>query len=131
MSKRFASHASKSARDKQFAFSGPVQQQNAGRGAVFVFGGSSVLEVEEDEMENALEMSQLHKRMPNGLRRVYRDEEEEEDPYVYVERELCEGDSLQSLCLHYGCPVSVHFSPRLSRSYVCTLKGTPNCQKAP
>lgn len=77
------------------------QVQNIKAGSVYVFGTDDIAEDETDDIvEFAMEPIMRRK----GARQVERD-----DPAgpLFVERKLGEEESLQSLSLQYGCPVSI------------------------
>ncbi len=78
--------------------------QNARTANVYVFGDA---DVEEEEIhDDSHEMSEVR---PRGNARSQR--REKEPPEVtepdYIERSVAEGDTLQSVALKFGVPVSV------------------------
>ena len=80
-----------------------VQVQNAKAAKVYVFGDADV--AEEELQDDVHEMSELR---PRGKARVLQREVEaqaEAEPH-FVERNLTEGDTLQSISLKFGVPVS-------------------------
>ena len=73
-----------------------AQVQNVQDKTVYVFGDGDVCEDDVVEFEMETIRSRRSRRSMNRQR---------EKP-LYVERQIAEGDTLHSLCLQYGCPVS-------------------------
>jgi len=86
---------------KDDGYSQGAQVQNVKKSRVYVFGDT---DIQEDEVVE-FEMSEVRSR--KGPKLV--DPKEKEQP-LYFEREIAEGDSLQSLSIQYGCPVCLSFS---------------------
>ncbi|WAR00903.1 LYSM4-like protein [Mya arenaria] len=76
------------------------QVQNVKNARVFVFGDD---DVEEDERNDVVEFDMQTIRGRKGAK-----SQVDEDPGgpLFVERNLAEDDTLQSLSLQYGCPIS-------------------------
>lgn len=74
-----------------------AQVQNVKKSNVYVFGDA---DVEEDEIVE-YEMSEMRSRNQRSKKK-----KEKEEP-LYFDRQITEGDTLQSLSLQFGCPVCI------------------------
>ena len=83
----------------------PAQVQNVKDARVYVFGESDVAEeeVNNDETLSLRDRGKKKKQTPK-----------EESSEVLVDREISEGDTLRSLALKYGCPVSTNMFSAMS-----------------
>ncbi|XP_013379802.1 lysM and putative peptidoglycan-binding domain-containing protein 3 [Lingula anatina] len=79
-----------------------AQVQNVPDSRVYIFGDD---DVKEDDLEQgSVEMSQL--RVRGAKSKDYHSLKAENDQPDYLEKEVSEGDTLQSLALQFGCPVA-------------------------
>ncbi|XP_060068899.1 lysM and putative peptidoglycan-binding domain-containing protein 3-like [Ylistrum balloti] len=81
-------------KNEDYVYSG-AQVQNVKKNRVYVFGDADVADDEVVEFE----MEMRSRKAPRVV------DPKEKEP-IYFEREITEGDSLRSLALQYGCPVS-------------------------
>ncbi|XP_069138584.1 lysM and putative peptidoglycan-binding domain-containing protein 3-like [Argopecten irradians] len=81
-------------KNEEYSYSG-AQVQNVKKNRVYVFGDADVADDEVVEYE----MEMRSRKAPKTV------DPKEKEP-IYFEREITEGDSLRSLALQYGCPVS-------------------------
>lgn len=82
--------------------------QNVQNATVYVFGGSDIT---EDEINtDDIELPELRTRSKGtsgaGKRKKKTKNVSDADDMVHVEKEIKDGDTLQTLSLQYGCPVS-------------------------
>ncbi|XP_041464460.1 lysM and putative peptidoglycan-binding domain-containing protein 3-like [Lytechinus variegatus] len=89
-------------RSKYMPVSGQVQ--NVQNSTVYVFGESAITE-DEINADNDVEMSELRTRGGGGGKRKKKTKHTE-DEMVYVEKDINEGDTLQTFSLRYACRVS-------------------------
>lgn len=82
---------------KNYQYTSLGQVQNTKKGNVYVFGDDDVAEDEIVEFE----MDTVRARKAK-----HQNKKQEEDCPSYIERRLTEDDTLQSVALQYGCPVS-------------------------
>ena len=79
-----------------------AQVQNVKTSRVYVFGDEDIRE-DEDVVE--FEMDKIRSRKGQKNHELPR-----ETGSFFIERKIAEGDTLQSLSLLYGCPVSINSS---------------------
>ena len=77
-----------------------AQIQNVKKSNVYVFGDD--IYEDEDVVEYEMENIRSRKRQRNS-------DLAKESGSLFVVRKIAEGDTLQSLSLQYGCPVSLSF----------------------
>ncbi|CAH1797965.1 unnamed protein product [Owenia fusiformis] len=77
--------------------------QNCKSTNVYIFGSSDVDEAELKD--NIMEMTEMRSRGNSSGKRSSTHVTVEEEP-VFLERNVNEGDTIQSIALQYGCPVS-------------------------
>ena len=82
------------------------QVQNAQNSTVYVFGGSDIAE-DEINKEDKIEMSELRTRGGDGGKQKKKTKNTEDEEMVFVEKDINEGDTLQTFSLRYGCRVRI------------------------
>ena len=92
------------------------QQQNVKSGKVFFVGRRDVVTAEDEEETSELEIAQTRTRRPRKSSRKHSSS--------YIEEDIEQGETVQSLAIRYGCTVSASPSsvPVLSSYFLPTLR---------